>query len=92
MVITGQDPTQLSLLFLLTKASRFLSSRSAWDGDSLVPYVVGMEISELDATQLAYCLCLQKQADKSSEFIWNIKKKKKSLLSPRNQGVVVTEC
>jgi hypothetical protein len=31
VVITGQDLIQLSLLFVLTKAGRFLSSRSAWD-------------------------------------------------------------
>ena len=35
VVTLGQDPTQLSLLFVLTKAGRFLSSRSAWNRANL---------------------------------------------------------
>jgi hypothetical protein len=62
-VILGQDATQVSLLFVLTKAGRFLSSRSAWDTVSLVPGLVGIEISVLDPAQLAYFLCLQREAD-----------------------------
>lgn len=31
MVIAGQDPTQLNLSFVLTKAGRLLSSRLTWD-------------------------------------------------------------
>lgn len=29
VVVTGQDPSQLSLLFVLTKAGMFMSSKSA---------------------------------------------------------------
>ena len=50
-----QDPTQISLLFVLTKAGRFLSSRSAWDRASLGPGVVEMVISRQDPTELAHC-------------------------------------
>ena len=45
VVITGQEPIQLSLLFVLTKAGRFLSSRSAWDRARLGPGMVEMAIS-----------------------------------------------
>lgn len=38
--------------------TRFLSLRSAWERWNLGPGVVGMVISELDPTLLAYCLCL----------------------------------
>lgn len=47
----GQDPTQLSLLFVLTKTGKFLSSRSAWDRANLNPGRVKMVISEPDPTQ-----------------------------------------
>lgn len=61
--MTGQDPTLLSLLFVHTEAGRFLSLRSAWDRTTLGLGRVGMVISGQDPTQLAYCLCLQRQAD-----------------------------
>jgi hypothetical protein len=57
-MIKEQDPTQLNLLLVLTKAGIFLSSRSAWERARLDPGMVGMGISEQDSTQLAYCLCL----------------------------------
>jgi hypothetical protein len=45
-MISGQHPTQLSLLFVLTKTlPRFLSSRSAWDRASSDPGIMGMVIS-----------------------------------------------
>ena len=40
LVTIGQDATQLNLLFMLTKAGRFLSSRSAWNKACLGPDVV----------------------------------------------------
>jgi hypothetical protein len=46
-----------------TKAGRFLNSRSTWDRADLGPGMVGIVISELNSTQLAYCLCLQRQPD-----------------------------
>jgi hypothetical protein len=45
VVIPGQDPTQLSLLFVRTKTGRFRSSRSAWDRASLGPGVVVVMLS-----------------------------------------------
>jgi len=41
-----EDTTQLSFLFLLTRAGRFMSSGSAWDRARLGLVVVGMAISE----------------------------------------------
>jgi hypothetical protein len=58
-----QDSTQLILFFMLTKAGRFLSIRSAWNRASLGSGMVGMMISGWDPTQLASYLCLQRQAD-----------------------------
>ena len=46
-----------------TKSGRFLNSRSACDRVNLDPGVVEVVISELDLTQLAYCLFLVKQAN-----------------------------
>jgi hypothetical protein len=63
VVITEQDPTQLSLLFVLMNAGRFLSSMSAWVRASLGPGGVEMVIVDPDPIQLAYCLCLKRQAD-----------------------------
>lgn len=63
MVTPRQDPTQLSLLFMLTKAGRFLNSRPAWDRTSFGPGRVGMVISEPGLTHLAYCLCSQMKAN-----------------------------
>jgi hypothetical protein len=37
VVIAGQDPCSAKSLFILTKAGRLLSSRSAWDKRSLGP-------------------------------------------------------
>jgi hypothetical protein len=42
---------------MLTKASRFWSSRSAWDRATLGPVVVRMVISGQDPNQLSQCLC-----------------------------------
>lgn len=39
--MTEEESTHLSLLLMLAKAGRFLSSRSAWDSASLDPGVVG---------------------------------------------------
>jgi hypothetical protein len=66
----GQDPIQVSFLFVLIKASRFLSSRSAWDRESLGPSpgVVGMIILGWGPTQLAYCLCLTKTGISLNSF------------------------
>ena len=62
VVIAEQDPTQLSLLFVLTKAGRFLSSRSAWDKANLGSGVVRVVISgQGPASYLivcAYVCCL----------------------------------
>ena len=46
-----------------TNASRFLSSRSAWDRANLGPGIVRLVISEQDPTQIVYCLSLQRKAD-----------------------------
>ena len=72
VVITGQDPTQPNLVFVLTKAGRFLSSGSAWDRASLGSGVVGVVISGQDPTQLVYCLYFDK-GRQISEFICNVK-------------------
>ena len=58
---SGQDPTQINLVFMLTKADRILSSRSAWNRAALGPGMVGVVI--LGSTQLAYYLCLQRHTD-----------------------------
>jgi hypothetical protein len=62
VVIIEQDSIQLNFvsLFVLTKAGRFLSSRSAWNIGISGPGtgIVGMVISGWDFTQLSYCLCL----------------------------------
>ena len=50
VVVAGQDPTQLSLLFVLTKTGRFLSSRPAWPTSRLGPGVVRILISKLDSS------------------------------------------
>jgi hypothetical protein len=63
VVIAGQDPTQVSLLFVITRAGKLVSSRSGWDRVRLGPGMVVMAISEQDPTQTAYCLCLQRRAD-----------------------------
>jgi hypothetical protein len=55
-----QDPTQISLLFVLTKAGRFLSSRSAWDKATLGPGRLRILISEPDPTYLALLSVLSK--------------------------------
>jgi hypothetical protein len=46
IMIAGQDPTQLNLLFVLTKTDRFFSSGSAWGRASLGPGRARMVISE----------------------------------------------
>jgi hypothetical protein len=60
--VSERDPIQLSFLFILTKADRFLSSRLAWDRENLGPGpgVVGMVISGQGSTQLVYPVCLTK--------------------------------
>lgn len=46
-----------------TKAGLIQRSTSAWVRENLGQSMIGVVISELDPTYLAYCLFLQKQAD-----------------------------
>ena len=68
MVVSGQDPTQLGLLSVFAKASRFLSSRSAWDRANLGPGMVGMVISGWGLTQLNLLFVLIKASRSLSSF------------------------
>lgn len=72
MVIEGQDPIQVNLLFVLTKASRFLSVRSAWDRAGLGPGMVGMVNSGEDPS--AKLVVSVYNGGKISGFICNVKK------------------
>ena len=74
----------LNILFMLTKADRFLSSGSAMDRVNLGPGVVEMVISGWAPTQLAYylCLCLTEAGRSLNSFI--LLKENVSLLSPKN--------
>jgi hypothetical protein len=87
LVITGQDATQLCLLFMLTKTVRFPSSKTAWDRGSLGPGpgVVGMIISGWGLTQLAYCLYLT-VAGRSLNSFAILKKKCACCLFERIKG------
>jgi hypothetical protein len=58
-VVITVDPTQLRLLFLLTKADIFLRLGSAWDRGRLSPGVVQRVISGLGSTQVDFHLCLK---------------------------------
>jgi hypothetical protein len=60
---SGQVGTQLRILFVLIKADRFPSSRSAWTRASLGPGLAEIVTSELNTTQLVYCLYLQRHLD-----------------------------
>ena len=89
-MITGQDPTQLSLLFVLAKAGRFLSSRSDWDRASLGPGIAEMMTSELDPTQLNLLSVLTKAGRSLNSFA--MLKTMYLLSSSKNQGAKVIKC
>jgi hypothetical protein len=93
VMITGQAPIQLSLLFVFTKAGRFLSLMSTQGRGNLGPGpgMVGMVIFRWDSTQLAYCLCLTK-AGRSLNSIAKFKKKMCMLSLTKNQGPGLMGC
>ena len=91
MVISGRYPAQLSLLFVLKKAYRFLGSMSVWYRARLSPGVIGMVISEQDPTQLAYCLFLQRQGDFLIHLLCFFKKMNLLPLL-KKQGAKVIKC
>ena len=78
------NPTQLSCLFMLTRAGRFMSSELAWDSARLGLGMVEMVISGWHPIQLTYWLCLMEDSLNSFAML---KKKCGCLLSPKNQRV-----
>ena len=92
LVITGQDPIQLSILFMLTKAGRFLSSRSASDRKSFSPGTGTVEliIFGWGPFHLVYFLCLTKEGRCLNSFA-KLRKMWLLFLS-KNQGFGVKEC
>jgi hypothetical protein len=65
VVVAGQDPTQLNLLFVLAQVGRFLSSSSALDRASLGPAIVEMVISKRDPlSSLTVCTYKRRQISK----------------------------
>ena len=75
-VTKRQDPTQLSFLFMLTEAGKFLSSSSAWDRESLGrgPGMVGMEISGPGSHSASFLSMLTK-GRQFSKFFCKVKKR-----------------
>ena len=76
---------------MLTKASRFLNSKSAWERVSLGPGMVKMIISGHDPTQLSLLFVLTKEGRSFKSLALSLKKKKKVYLMSfiKNPGAKV---
>jgi hypothetical protein len=90
VVISVQDHTQPSLLFVFIKTGQLLTSRSAWEKGILGPDMVGMVISEMDPTQLNLLFVLTKAYRSLNSFTMI---RKMCLLSfPMSKGAKIKKC